>query len=205
MKTILCILFSLSCLFSLAQSPYEDAMKQALSTWKSGNSTDAMAQFERIANVEKDNWIPLYYQALVATTSSFQTTDPKAKQSLIQKALSLLPSDPEKTNSEWLVVRALALTADLASDPMNKAMELSPQVMASYQQALAMDPNNPRALAGLADFQIQSKKFMGGSTEQECKDLKKALSLFENDKKEIPFYPNWGKERAEQALAACKP
>ena len=76
MKTILCILFSLSCLFSLAQSPYEDAMKQALSTWKSGNSTDAMAQFERIANVEKDNWIPLYYK-LVATTSSFQTTDPK--------------------------------------------------------------------------------------------------------------------------------
>ncbi len=204
MKTILISLFSLLSIVCYGQGNYEKAMGDALQTWQNGKNSEAMSKFERIAQAEKRNWIPRYYQAFVAATSSFQTQDSDEKEQLIQAAIKLIPTKTEELNAEWHVLKALALTAQLTIDPMARAMQLSPEIIHNYEQALQLEPNNPRALSGLADFQIQSKKYMGGSTEQECKDLEKAVSLFATEKHDTPFYPTWGRERAEATLATCK-
>ncbi|MVZ65925.1 hypothetical protein GQF61_08650 [Sphingobacterium sp. DK4209] len=204
MKTLLITLFSLFSIICYGQGNYEKAMSDALQSWKEGKSTDAMSKFERIAQAEKDNWIPRYYQAMVASTSSFQTQDVKEKTKLIDAALQLIPTQSEALNAEWYVLKAITLTAQLVIDPMTTAMTLSPQIIEAYESALELEPNNPRALSGLAEFQIQSKKYMGGSTEKECKDLEKAVSLYAAEKHETAFYPSWGKESAESALANCK-
>ena len=203
MKALITIALLLCAQWTFAQTPYEKAMNQALEQWSAGNTTQASAMFERIANAERENWIPKYYQALTLITASFTKADPEEKNTLLNKVNSIIPADEKELNSEWYVLKAMCLTSEMISDPMNLAMKLSPTIIANYQKATAIDPTNPRAIYGLAEFNIQSKKFMGGSTEQECKDLQKALSLFATAKKDILFHPNWGKERVEALVAQC--
>lgn len=204
MKALIISILTLISSYSFGQTAYEKAMEKALGDWQSGKATEAIGQFERIAQAEKSNWIPKYYQGLVGVTESFKEQDADKKQKQIETSKALIPTDEKELNAEWLVLKALALTSELTIDPMATAMLLSPQIIELYEKALKMEPNNPRALSGLADFQIQSKKFMGGDTKQECKDLEKAVSLFSQEKHETKFYPTWGKERAEMLLKACK-
>lgn len=191
-------------MITFAQSNYEKAMGEALSTWKSGKAKEASEMFEKIAQTEKENWLPKYYQALTLVTSSFAIQEEAEKTSILKKANALIPTDPKALNSEWFVLKALATTSELTIDPMNNAPLLSPSIISDYETALQLDPNNPRAIAGLAEFSFQSKKFMGGNTKEECESLQKALTLFESQKPEQPFYPVWGKERAEALLKECK-
>lgn len=204
MKTIICTLLTLFSFSVFAQGNYEKAMGEALQAWKDGKVKEASAQFERIAQVEKDNWIPKYYQALTLVTNSFHLQNETEKASALKKVGELIPKDEKDLNSEWLVVRALATTSDMITDPMSKAAILSPSIMADYDTAIKMDPNNPRAIIGLAEFSMQSKKFMGGDTKEECESLQKALPLFDTKKTDPSFYPSWGKERAEALLKECK-
>lgn len=204
MKALIISILTLISSYSFGQTAYEKEMGKALGDWQAGKATEAIGQFERIAQAEKSNWIPKYYQGLVGVTESFKEQDADKKQKQIETSKALIPTDEKELNAEWLVLKALALTSELTIDPMATAMLLSPQIIELYEKALKMEPNNPRALSGLADFQIQSKKFMGGDTKQECKDLEKAVSLFGQEKHETKFYPTWGKERAEMLLKACK-
>lgn len=43
-----------------AQTQFEKGMGSALKLWSEGKNTEAIAQFERIALVEKTNWLPNY-------------------------------------------------------------------------------------------------------------------------------------------------
>lgn len=204
MKTLILSLLTLVSIQCFGQANYEKAMGEALTQWKSGKAVEAMGKFERIAQAEKDNWIPKYYQALVGITQSFSIPDEAQKQKQIDQSIALIPSDEKQLNAEWYVLKALALTSQLTIDPMATAMLLSPEIMDNYDKALALEPNNPRAISGRADFQINSKKFMGGDTKQECKDLEKAVSLFDQEKHDVKFYPTWGKDRTVTLLGQCK-
>lgn len=200
MKTILLIIATLCAQLTFAQEQYNKAMGEALATWGAGKPEEALGKMQRIASVEKDNWIPTYYQALIATMTSFQTQDIAKKNMLIKMANALIPQENNDSNAEWHILKATVLTSELIIDPMNNAMRLSPQIIAHYEKAKALEPNNPRAISGLATYNIRNKKYTGGNTDQDYKDLQKALSLFETQKSDIPFYPSWGKEQAEQLL-----
>ncbi|UIR55798.1 hypothetical protein LZQ00_16215 [Sphingobacterium sp. SRCM116780] len=203
MKTLITALVFLFSTTAFAQSAYEKGMQQGLTLWKSDKSTEAAAQFERVSQVEKENWIPVYYQALVLTTSAFATNDMEEKATLISSAQHLLENSAQENNSEWLTLKAMNLIADLTTDPMTKAKTLSPTIMALYEKAIQLDPTNPRAAMGIAEFQMGSKKYFNQDISKECEAVKKALNLFEVQKSTIPFAPTWGKERAEQIIQNC--
>lgn len=78
-KSILTTVFFLATLFAMAQTQFEQGMNKAFELWKTGNTTEASAMFERIASVEKNNWLPNYYIALVNTTTAFQVLNEKQK------------------------------------------------------------------------------------------------------------------------------
>jgi len=200
MKTLALLLSLLISQLTFAQEKYQKAMGEALATWGQGKHEEAMRKMERIASAEKDNWIPRYYQALIAAMSSFQEQDPAKKMALLKISYDLIPQDNDKSNAEWHILKATALSSELMMDPMNNATRLFPLIISNYEKAKALEPNNPRAISGLASFNIHSKKYMGGNTDQEYKDLQKALSLFNDQKSDIPFYPTWGKEQVEKML-----
>lgn len=189
-----------------AQGKYEQNMSNAFALWGEGKNIEASAQFERVASVENENWLPNYYVALVNTTTAFGTKDKNQMDALLLKAQTVLDIELKKqpNNVELLVLQAMILTAWIAFDPMSNGMKLSGTVMEIYGKAEAIAPNNPRVVLSKAEFEMGSAKFFGTDTKPICAQIAKSIELFATFKPESAFHPNWGLERAKEALVACK-
>lgn len=204
-KIIVTLILFISTLVS-AQSQYETGMQKAFQLWEQGKNADASAMFERIASAEKDNWLPNYYVALVNTTAAFGTKDKSQITALLAKAQESLNIELDKNqdNSELLVVQAMINTAWIVADPMTNGMKLSAKTVEIYNKAIALDPKNPRALFGKAEFEIGGARYFGSDTKPMCAQIDKAIELFATFKPETAFHPNWGKDRALMAQQECK-
>jgi len=189
-----------------AQSQYETGMQKAFKLWDEEKNTEASALFERIASAEKDNWLPNYYVALVNTTTAFSIKDKTQISALLTKAQESLDKELDKNpnNSELLVLQALINTAWIVADPMTNGMKLSAKTIEIYNKAIALDPKNPRAVFGKAEFELGSAKYFGSDTKPMCAQIDKSIELFATFKPETVFHPKWGGERALQAQKECK-
>ena len=198
------VLFVTAQLFS--QGQYEQGMGKAFALWGEGKNTEASSMFERIASAEKDNWLPNYYVALVNTTTAFTTKDKDQINALLTKAQTALDVEiiKQTNNAELIVMQAMIHTAWIAFDPMTNGMKLSGKVMELYGKAEAIAPTNPRVVFGKAEFEMGSAKFFGTDTQPICAQIAKSIELFATFKPESAFHPNWGLERAKEALTACK-
>lgn len=205
-KSILTLVIVLSGILAQGQSQYEQGMNKAFELWKTNNTTEASAMFERIASVEQHNWLPNYYVALVNTTTAFQVLNDKQKvTALLDKAQETLDIEFVKNpeNAEILVLQALIYTAWIASDPMVNGMKLSGKVMELYAKAEKIAPNNPRVIFGKAEFEIGGARYFKQDTSAMCAQIEKAVTLFSNFKPETIYHPNWGLERALEAQKEC--
>lgn len=203
-RFIFTIVFFVTSMLS-AQTQYETGMQKAFSLWGEGKNAEASAMFERIALAEKDNWLPNYYVALVSTTSSFQTQDKNQITALLAKAQEALNKELDKNpeNPELLVMQAMINTGWIVADPMTNGMKLSAKTVALYDKALAIAPENPRALFSKAEFEIGGARYFGNDTKPMCAQIDKAIELFAKFKPETPFHPNWGLDRALEAQKEC--
>lgn len=206
MKTIITFITFLVVSLATAQGQFEQGMGKAFGLWGEGKSVEASALFERIASAEKNNWLPNYYVALVNTTDAF---DPKNKANvpaLLDKAQKALDEAAGISfdNPEIMVLQAMIYTAWLVQDPMTNGMKYSALAIKEYEKALAIAPNNPRAVFGKAEFEIGGAKYWGTDTKPMCEQIAKSIELFANFKPESEFHPKWGLERAQETLKTCK-
>lgn len=205
MKKILLAIAILTSGITFAQGQFEQGMNKAFALWKEGKNTEASAMFERIASAEKDNWLPNYYVAMVNTTASFGTKDKETVSALLNKAQNALDiimvKNPE--NAEILIMQALIYTGWVAFDPMTNGMALSGKVMEMYASALKLEPENPRAVFGKAEYEMGGAKFFGTDIKPMCAEVERSVKLFEKFKPAMPYAPDWGKERAVATLAEC--
>lgn len=187
-------------------SKFEQGMGKAFELWGEGKDSEASDVFERIAAVETTNWLPNYYVALVNTTSAFGTKDKEKINLLLSKAQNALDVEMIKNqnNAELYVIQAMINTAWIVFDPMTKGQKLSAPTIEIYNKALAIDPNNPRAVFSKAEFEIGGAKFWGQDTKPMCAQIDKAIELFATFKPETPFSPKWGLDRALIAQGNCK-
>ena len=215
MKKIIFSLFAAS-FFGLAATAqidekYTQAMEQkvvAVDTLrKSADLIELSAAFERIAEAEKNKWLPYYYAALTQVNAAYfmgmdniqkEKTDPMADkaEALISKADVLSPK-----NSEIYLVKKMIASLRLMGDPMNRYMEYGPKAEEAMQMAMKLNPENPRVyLLQAQDKYFTPEQYGGSKTE--------AKSLFElADKKYMMFKPessitpNWGKPAIDYFLA----
>ncbi len=192
--------------FATAQGQFEQGMGSAMKLWGEGKNTEASAMFERIASAEKTSWLPNYYIATVNCFAAFRTQDKEQLTALLAKAQSALDIEMAKTpnNAELIVMQAMIHTALLSSDPMKYGMTLPAKVTELYAKAEAIAPNNPRVVYGKAEFAIGGAKWTGADVKVLCKDVERSIGLFATFKPETVFSPNWGLQRAEEALKNCK-
>ena len=202
---ILLLLLAIPFSFS-AQDKYADGMEKAMQLWQEHKITEASNLFERIATAEDDNWIPFYYVALVNTTASFIEKDEEILSRQLEKAKeyndiaqSLSPDNPE-----LLVMEAMINTAWISFDGATYGMTLSGRNNQLYQKALQLAPGNPRVVFSKAEWDMGSAQYFGKDTAPYCKDVDRALELFVNFKNDTPFYPQWGRERAEKVAKQCR-
>ena len=189
-----------------AQTQFDQGMKKALQTWKNGNSTEALVQFEKIASVEKTNWLPNYYIALINTTQAFGEQDKTKMLSLIESAQKAQDfcNDLAMDNPEVLVMQAMIHTASIVYDPMTNGQELSGDVMYILNKAYKIAPENPRVVFQKASFEIGMAQYFGQDTKPMCAQIEKSIELFATFKPETAFHPSWGLDKAQEAVKACK-
>jgi tetratricopeptide (TPR) repeat protein len=203
-KLILSIVL-LGTTFVNAQDRYSKGMEKAFELWQNQKTTEASNMFERIATAEPDKWLPYYYVSQINTVISFGEKDEDKLSKQLERAKEFL--DVAKAispdNPELLIQEALINTAWIAFDGATYGMTLSQKNAQLYQKAMELAPNNPRVVFSKAEWDMGSARYFGKDTTPYCKDVERALELFATFKSKTPFYPSWGKERAEQVLANC--
>jgi hypothetical protein len=206
MKTLIITTALLISSLLTAQTSFEQGMGKSLGLWGEGKAQEASALMERIAAAEKSNWLPNYYVALINTTEAFNPANKEKVPAMIIKAQDAIDNATliSPNNDEIMVVQAMLYTVILIQDPMTNGVKYTGLVMEEYGKALAINPNNPRAVFSKAEFEIGGAKYWGTDIKPMCAQIEKSIGLFANFKPETPFSPKWGLDRAQEALKGCK-
>ena len=209
MKQLLVIISMFFAGMVMSQSKYEAAMTRGLEQFKSAKSpedmTAASAFFERVAEAEKDKWLPYYYAAytnyVTAWMNQKSDKDKVAGKSndLISKAEALEPN-----NSELFCLRQMTATLQMLVDPMSRWQSYGTEASNAVEKAIKADPNNPRSYYLKGQNLMGTPEAYGGGKAVAKKLFEKSVELYKTFQPASSFHPNWGKEEAEKLLAACQ-
>jgi hypothetical protein len=206
MKNLFIIAILLVSGITKAQTSFEKGMAKAFELWEANKTDEAQNMFERIAKAEQNEWLPHYYIAQINSIKTWNEKDAGVVKAQLDKAQEHLDAAMaiSENNAELLVMQAQVYTNWVAFDGMTYGMKYSAKITELYAKAQKLAPENPRAAYGKAEWGMGSAKYFGKDTAPYCKEMEASLELFANFKPNSEFHPSWGKERAEQSVAACK-
>lgn len=211
-KIILIVAVVLVSLVSMAQKPeYYQTMGETLgqyATCKSVADFQALGnKFEMIANVEKTEWLPLYYHAHCYILMSFIEQGDAAKKDsyldVAEKSVNKL-MEMATGEAEVFVLQAFYLTGRLVVNPMERGQEYSGLAAQATGKAMAIDPINPRAKMMKIQMGIGSAPYMGLDPKSFCPQAKELLASWDNFKPKSQLHPNWGKEQVAGIVKGCE-
>ena len=172
---------------------------------------DAMLQpvankMQRVADAEKDQWLPSYWVAYCYIQDSFKKTDPAERDQILDVAEKYLNQAAENAgdkNSEIEVLKASFASARLSIDGPNRYQEYGEKFQRALLLAGKYDPQNPRIsyLEGTNAF--YTPEAFGGGKKLAKPHFEKALDKFNNFTPETAYNPNWGKVESEYFLSQC--
>ena len=219
MKKFILFAAFMSVLFtSFSQSDkYMKAMQDkvaALDTTRTPENSQALsAAFERIADAEKDKWLPYYYAALTQVNVGYfantdvmaggmaSTFDPIADkaESLLNKAEALT-----KDNSEIYVIRKMIASLRMIADPMSRYMQYAPIAQEALDAAKKLNPENPRVYLLEGQDKFHTPEQYGGSKVQARELFETSIKKFESSHPASSIDPHWGKATAVYFLSQLK-
>ncbi len=194
---------------------YTKAMEQLVPAIDTTRNADALTNlansFQRIADAEKDQWLPYYYAALANVSSAYMInqgqmgmadkTDPLADkaEALLNKAEQL-----SKDNSEIYCVKKMIASLRLIGDPQNRYMVYGPAAEEALTTAKKLNPANPRVTLLQAQDKLFTPEQFGGSKEEAKKLFEEAIKQYEAFKPETTIHPSWGAGQAQYFLSGIK-
>ena len=166
----------------------------------------AVNALERIATAEKTKWEPYYYTAfgyiMMATHEQVAAT----KDMYLDEAANNIgkASVIKENDAEIIALEGFIDMIRIAVDPASRGQQYSAMGMQKFQRALAIDAENPRALALMAQMEFGTAQYLGSSTTQACATNDSALQKFVTFKTDNPLAPKWGKAMADELKPKCK-
>lgn len=163
-------------------------------------------KFGMIANAEKSEWLPVYYQAHCYILMSFIDQDAAKKDSYLDEAEKLVNKLVEMApnEAEVYVLQSFFYTGRLVVNPAERGQQFSQLSGQAIGKALALEPNNPRARMLKIQMDMGAARFFGNDPNSYCPDAKKLLASWDQYKPKSPLYPNWGKEQVEEIVKGCE-
>lgn len=171
------------------------------------NTEKASSIFETLTLEHSDNWLPSYYAAKTLITSALMNTQDQdfveqklvRAQAYLDKAHSLTSKNPE-----IIIMQAKLYLVYVVSNSAVYGRQYSGLISRLYNDAYAINPNNPRVVLGKAKWEIGAAQYFGNDISVFCADLEKAVKLFDTFKQESNQHPSWGKQEAILAAKNCK-
>ena len=208
MKQIIIILSMLFAGQLVAQTKYETGMQKGLEQFLAAKSVEDMAAasafFERIADAEKDKWLPYYYAAYANHLTGWM--NPKAdKDKVAEKSKDLLSkAEALERNAETYCMRQMVAIQQMTVDPMSRWQTYGTEATNALAEAKKADANNPRIYLLDGQTLMNTPEAFGGGKAVAKKLFEKALTLYDSFKPVSPMHPSWGKDEATKLLAACQ-
>lgn len=207
MKTFLTLSLLLSLSFASGQQGnYEQAMQKAIAKMGSASHPsefqDAANLFERIASSERSEWLPLYHCAHAYIVMGFTEPDLAKKDGFFDKAQLFLDQAfkiaPEE--SELFALQAFLYPGKITVDPMGRGPELIGALNDAIDNAIRLNPENPRSYYLRAITVLNMPESFGGGRTAAKPWFEKAMEKFERFVPSSAFSPDWGKQQNEEEL-----
>jgi hypothetical protein len=165
---------------------------------------DAANGFSRIADAEKNEWLPKYYASFCMVMQAMNSKDLSKVDPVLDIADKLLSEIASvKESDEVLCLQSFSRSARIAVDPMTRGMKYGAEAAKLLARAKALNPNNPRVYFLLGQSAFYTPEAFGGGK-------KAAQSLFAEAAEKFNIFtplnelmPNWGKEVNESMLKQC--
>ena len=170
--------------------------------------TELANSFERIANAEKNQWLPFYYAALCHVNIGYtnaQTGNVSNIDELADKAGGLLKTAETLTadNSEIHCLKKMLITLRVLVDPQHRYTDLA---KAAEELVLArkLNPENPRVYLLDGQDKFFSPEEFGGSKTEAKKLFEEALKKYETFKPASSIDPTWGVAQTKYFLSQAQ-
>lgn len=162
--------------------------------------------FDRIAAAEQTKWEPYYYSAFGSVMMATREKDATKKDLYLDKAFGAITNGKKikGDESELVALEGFVHMIRVTVDPASRGREFSSLAFQTYNTALNLNSENPRALAFLAQMQMGTARFMGASTTEACNTNSKAIERFADFKSPNPLAPTWGKSMTESLSKQCQ-
>jgi hypothetical protein len=163
-------------------------------------------QFRVIANVETEEWLPLYYETQCYILIGFiNKLDVEERDSFLDKASSSLDLLIEKApgEAEVYALQAFCYTAQMLINPAERSKTTSPLIYSAIGKALAIEPNNPRAMFLRISNEIGTASFFGSDTSPFCEQAADLLESWGSYELKSPLHPQWGRQETEGIVKRC--
>lgn len=208
-KIILSVVIAVSSIAVNAQNTYENGMLTGKAMLDSASGTVSALSvsnyFERVANANPKEWLPLYYAALSSLSSGIMSKDEKKKDELYERGLDFVKRAKElkADESELYALQGYLQLMYIANKPMSRAPMKTDEAFDLLDEAKRLDPLNPRPYYVQGQHTYYTPKFFGGGAKNAKPLLEKATLLFKNFKPANELMPTWGMKRCEYLLSEC--
>lgn len=209
-KLSILIILTLSLSISYAGGEkYVQKMESTIAKLDTASSLNSFLQvanmFERIAAVEKTEWLPSYYAAYAYVIANYMESSKKKRDLILDKAV-VLTSESDSLNPdnvEITLLKAYIYSARLSVKPGSRGREYGIKTANMLSKALEMDNNNPRYYLLKGQDLFYTPPMFGGDKQEAKKHFEKALNKYDVFQLETSIHPNWGKDRTEYLLKQC--
>lgn len=164
-------------------------------------------KFLRIAEAEKNEWLPYYYHAQCYIIMSFEEKgSAEQKDEYLDEAQKSVDKLMEIAagESETHVMQGLLYTARLMVNPMSRGQKYSALSAQSVGTALGIEPENPRARYMKLANDVGTAQFFGEDVSKYCDRAQKLYDEWDDYKPKSRIHPVWGKENVAEILEGCK-
>lgn len=209
-------LFSLTIiLFAMLKTTYsndtryvEAMQKNIQSVYKAKSQEELQAavnSLERIANAEKVKWEPYYYMSFAYILMASKEQESAKKDLYLDQANAAIQKAHTINSNESEIVALVGFIhmIRVTVDPASRGAQYSGLAMEAFGKATSLNPENPRALALMAQMQHGTAKFFGSPITDACATVNAALQKFDTYNSDNPLAPQWGREMAIGLKKEC--
>ncbi len=178
-------------------------MMDTADTW--AEKEKVLKGIEMVANRTTTDWISQYHAAFFNAVLAMEATD-TAKANImlgsaemyIGKAVAL-----KKDESEIILLRGMINGMKIGKHPELGA-KLGPLAMNDYEQAMKLNPENPRVYLVYGESYMHMPEQAGGGNKPAMQQLEIAMKKYESDKHDDEAWPRWGKDRTKKLIDELK-
>jgi len=205
-KSILILATILLSGIGYANDAYQKAMSQSIEKLFQAKTisqyVEVANQFERISQIEKSEWLPMYYASFAYIMISFQEAENAKKDQYLDQAQKYLDQamaiDPNE--SELYMLQGFLYPSRITIDPMARGMIYMGKMNESLDKALTLNPDNPRVYYLRATMTYHMPEAYGGGAAKALPLFQAAAEKFQIFKPKTEISPNWGKEMNDAEL-----